>query len=87
MQDLYNDDYNPVKRRYDEIYVGVCGGEIISEDNFVHVWVSNSGSGGLKKFFINRQMSPIPTMHVKCEICNARKWMGELEWDELSEIK
>jgi len=50
-----------------------------------HLWIANSGKGGPPNFRINRQMSPFPLMHIKCEKCDGRTWMNQKAWYLLQE--
>lgn len=51
-----------------------------------HVWVSNSGKGGMPEFRRNRQMSYTPTMHVMCNRCKGRTWLTNDSWNEYKAI-
>jgi len=45
-----------------------------------HLWVSNSGKGGLPDFRYNRQVVALPVMYVMCADCGSRTWMTEDQW-------
>ena len=49
-----------------------------------HQWVSNSGAGGEPDFRMNRQMSAVALMHVKCYVCDDRTWFTKQQWEALS---
>ena len=50
-----------------------------------HIWISNSGAGGLPRWRMNRQLSNEPLMNVRCSECNARTWMTNDQWNDLPE--
>lgn len=51
-------------------------------DECEHKWVANSGEGGEPVFKTNRHMAFMPTMHVKCSVCNDRTWMSLATWEQ-----
>lgn len=48
--------------------------------NCDHMWISNSGKGGVPLFEIEYNMSNVPIMHVKCTKCGARTWFTQQQW-------
>lgn len=57
-----------------------------NQEDCGHVWVANSGKGGEPDYRPNRQLSAQPLMNVKCDICNARTWKTQQQWEALEEV-
>lgn len=45
-----------------------------------HVWVANSGRGGVPDYRPNRQMWHGVKMHVACVKCRCRTWLSPEQW-------
>ena len=57
------------------------------QDLCTHVWIANTKPDGSPDFRINRQLSAVPLVIVKCELCNGRSWMTEEQWNTLPELE
>lgn len=61
-------------------------GEKKMSEKHDHTWIANSGKAGEPVFKVNRQMSSVPIMHVRCFACGARTWMTEATWKDRNKV-
>lgn len=66
--------------------IGIYVMDEIKQEDCEHIWVANSGEGGDPDYRWNRQISLLPIMDVKCEICNAKTWKTREQWEALEEV-
>ena len=48
-----------------------------------HYWIPNGSRGGEPKFRKNRQLSASPLLYARCNICHARTWFTEEQWNAI----
>ncbi len=55
-------------------------------DDCAHIWNANTKLDGSLDFRMNRQLSAVPLVIVKCEVCKGRSWMTREQWDGLVDV-